>query len=290
MDVESFVARAGFEVVRGVEGQLHERPARKSMATFPSVRGVRSFLIGSTQPVVLQVIDELQQVDRYHRLCREGHGQRPRQQGQQGKEDALKGQNTPGVTGTGGPSTLDLLRHGSHEVTEHGTTPRRRRRVPVTRPVSVVGVVVLGGEVTVENRTQGGACEPPGRGARFSVPELVGGNDARSPVVQPGRHGAHQGHGRQPVNGKTPQQHADHEQHGRRMQVNDDVVRSTFLQRVGGLRSSQQQIQYGIDEEQQHQRAGHPPTAHEQAGNSDRGGQQTPQVRHPRPTHASRHQ
>ena len=73
MNVQALVRRAGLEMVRGVQGQFHERPSREPVATLPGVGRVRTLVLAPAQTVMLQIIHELEQVNRNGRLAEVGH-------------------------------------------------------------------------------------------------------------------------------------------------------------------------------------------------------------------------
>ena len=119
------------------------------------------------------------------------------------------------------------------------------------------------------------------------MPQFMGGNNARCAVADASGKQAHSRHGREPVNRHSPQQRRYHNQHTESVKVNDDVVRPSLLKWMCGDGGAQHLVNDGIDDEQQHERARHPPSTDQQASQGHSGGQEPPNMRQPGPTHAS---
>lgn len=94
MNAKTFVPRARFHVVRGVEREFHQRPSREAMTTFPSVSGVGAFVVTTTQPVVLKVVHEFKQVNSDHGLSHERQRKGPCQHGQNDHKRRLEAEDT----------------------------------------------------------------------------------------------------------------------------------------------------------------------------------------------------
>lgn len=173
VNIETLVSSAGLEVMGGVEWQFHQRPARKTVPAFPSMRGVRTLIVLTTKTVMLEVVHELEQVDGSDGLDEEANGQRPRQDRQRTDETGLKREHSFGVFRTGVEGSLDLFWDGAKDVPVHASPPWRGRWVSVLRPVSMMRMVVFGGEVSVDHRKEGDTGQPPRSRFRASMAEFM---------------------------------------------------------------------------------------------------------------------
>ena len=148
------------------------------MTTFPSVCGVWTLIIATAKPVMLQVVDEFKEVNRYGGLTEIRHHERPACKRQDADEQCLKSQRTPGVHGSGSVRTLDLTWNGLQHVNVNTAAPWGGGRIDFTGPMAMVGVIVLGCEMEVEHGKQRETCGPPALRAWAAMAEFVGRNDA----------------------------------------------------------------------------------------------------------------
>ena len=95
------------------------------MTTFPSVCGVWTLIIATAKPVMLQVVDEFKEVNRYGGLTEIRHHERPACKCQDADEQCLKSQRTPGVHRSSPVGPLHLPRDGLQNVGVNASPPGR---------------------------------------------------------------------------------------------------------------------------------------------------------------------
>ena len=117
--------------------------------------GVGSLIVTAAKAVMLKVIDEFKQIDCYGCLSEVSRKVGQANEGKTQKEQRFHGQRTTGVNRASTVRPLDLTRNRLQDVNVNAAPPRRGSGVNVSSPVAMVGVIVLGGEVKVEDREQG---------------------------------------------------------------------------------------------------------------------------------------
>ena len=185
VDVQPLVRRAGFEMMRGVKRQFHERPSREAVTTLPGVGGVGALIIPSPKAVVLQIIHELEEVNGHEGLADVSNQVHPTEQTEDEQEGCFKQQGAARVHRSRPKGSLHLTRHRLEHVGVDAATPGRGRGVHISCPVSVMRVVVFRREVKVKHRKKREASRPPTLRLWPAMAEFMRGHDAGGPVAQP---------------------------------------------------------------------------------------------------------
>ena len=238
------------------------------MTTFPSVGGVGAFIIASAKPVVLEVIHKLKQVNRHGGLTEVGNevgqasvGKTPRNSARPSGSAGVKVEHGR----LPGPAAESFAARGSRR---YG--PKVRKWGHVSSPVSVMRMVVLGGEVQIEDGKERESGRPPALRPRSPMTKFVGGYDARGPVGQARRGDRKPGEQGQPVEGNSPQQGPEHDRHEHRMKVDDDIMCPSFLKRFGVGRLPEHHFEQGYTPKNTRSGAAihHPPSPRQTSVNS----------------------